>query len=78
MDKKILADEMGVPLSTVYSWEKSKIKLMKLVKLGLKYKEGIKKEENETMHYFEQLSKDEQEMYLAEMKARVLRKKIEK
>jgi len=78
MDKKLLADEMNVPLSTVYSWEKSKPKLMELVKLGLKYKEGTKKEENEVLHYYEKLSNNEQEMYLAEMKARVLRKELDK
>ena len=78
MEKKELAVRMKISLATIYNWEKTKPELMKLVKLGIKYEEGTTEKENEINILFNQLDEDEKEMYLAEIKARVLRKKINK
>jgi len=77
MEKKELAMIMDISLATVYNWEKTKPKLMELVKIGIEYKNGTIKEEQEINKYFRQLTDLEQEMYLSEIKARVIRKKID-
>lgn len=78
MEKKELAKRIKVSLATLYNWEKTKPELIKLINLGLKIELGTPKKESEIKHYFEQLNEDEKEMYLSEIKARILRKKIDK
>lgn len=77
MDKKRIAKRINVSLGTLYNWEKTKPELIKLISYGLKY-ERNEIETNEISKYFEQLEKIEQEFYLSEIKANVLRKKLRK
>ncbi|ABS43142.1 cobaltochelatase, CobN subunit [Campylobacter jejuni subsp. doylei 269.97] len=77
MDKKEIAKRINVSLGTLYNWEKTKPELIKLISYGLKY-ERNEIETNEISKYFEQLEKIEQEFYLSEIKANVLRKKLRK
>jgi len=76
MKKKEIAEKINVSLATIYNWEKTKPELLKLIKLGIEKEKGITK--NEINQLYEQLEEEEKEMYLAEIKARVLRKKINK
>ena len=78
MNKKELAIRLDVSLATLYNWEKTKPELIKLVNLGLKDELAIENEEENINTYYKQLTKEEQEMYLAEMKAIVMRRKLKK
>lgn len=78
MNKKELAIRLDVSLATLYNWEKTKPELIKLVNLGLRDELAIDNEEENINTYYKQLTKEEQEMYLAEMKAIVMRRKLKK
>ena len=77
MNKKELAVRLDISLATLYNWEKTKPELIKLINLGLKTEnnEAIENEDD-IKKFFNQLSNEEHEMYLAEIKARVMRKKL--
>lgn len=78
MNKKELAVKIDVSVATLYNWEKTKPELIRLINLGLK-DEIIEANEEENINtYYKQLTQDEQEMYLAEMKAIVMRRKLKK
>lgn len=77
MDKKSIAKRINVSLATLYNWEKTKPELIQLIEQGIQYEKGNTKE-NPITEYFNELDKNEKEMYLAEIKARVLRKKLDK
>ena len=77
MNKKELAVRLDISLATLYNWEKTKPELIKLINLGLKTENNEAVEnEDDIKKFFNQLSNEEQEMYLAEIKARVMRKKL--
>lgn len=76
MDKKQIAKRIKVSLATMYNWEKTKPELIKLIEYGLKYESG-EIEQNEILKYFEKLKKIEQEFYLSEIKAKVLKRELE-
>ncbi len=78
MEKKELAKRINVSLATIYNWEKTKPELIKLVKKGIENEKNLIKNENEINEYFNRLSEKEKEMYRAEIKARVLKKEIDK
>jgi len=78
MNKKELAVRIDVSVATLYNWEKTKPELMRLINLGLKDEKIEASDEENINTYFKQLSQDEQEMYLAEMKAIVMRRKLKK
>lgn len=75
MNKKTLAKRINVSLATIYNWEKEKPELITLIKNGLKFEKGEIKN-NDLQEYYEKLTGEEQEMYLSEIKARILRKKL--
>lgn len=75
MEKKELALRINVSLATLYNWEKTKPELINIINNGIKLENGLI-ENNEIEKYFNQLNQEEQEMYLSEIKARVLRKKL--
>ncbi|AFL68266.1 hypothetical protein [Sulfurospirillum barnesii] len=76
MNKKELAVRLDVSVATLYNWEKTKPELIKLINLGLKDEiQDINEEENINT-YYRQLTEEEKEMYMAEIKARVMRKKL--
>lgn len=77
MNKKELAVRLDISLATLYNWEKSKPELIKLINLGLKVENNENTEdENDIKKYYKELTKEEQDMYLFEIKARVMRKKL--
>jgi len=78
MDKKELAVLIDVSLATIYNWEKTKPELIKLINEALNLREKINNDNDGINKYFNELSKEEQEMYLAEMKAIVMRRKLKK
>lgn len=76
MEKKELAIRIKVSVATLYNWEKTKPELIKLINLGLKDEMHFENDEENINKFFNQLTKEEQEMYIAEMKAIVMRRKL--
>lgn len=72
MDKNLanIAKKLKIGVSTIYQWKNTRPELYEfLLKNSVIQKSEIEK-------YFEMLDKEEQEMYLHEIKARVMRKKL--
>lgn len=72
MDKKIanIAQKLKLGVSTIYQWKKTRPELYEF----LLNNSGMNKSEIDT--YFGMLDKEEQKMYLHEIKARVIRKTL--
>jgi acyl CoA:acetate/3-ketoacid CoA transferase alpha subunit len=76
---KIIANSLDIGISTLYKWKKTREKLFSHIVENYNKKSIIEnKEKSEIEKYFNELEEIEKEMYLAEIKARVLRKKIDK
>ncbi len=72
-----IAKEINTTRTTLYHWKKSKPKLYEIImKYYQKESKETEDETQELVKYFNELSKEEKEMYLAEIKARALRKKL--
>ncbi|WP_304342457.1 TetR/AcrR family transcriptional regulator [Campylobacter ureolyticus] len=72
IDKRKLAKEINVSLATVYNWEKTKPKLIKMIENSYKYEAG-ESEADEFLNYFYELPIEEQELYKAEIKFKALK-----
>ncbi len=67
-----LAKKLKIGKSTIYQWKKTRPELYEYLIKNLQNTEN--KENEEILKYFKKLEKNEKEMYIAEIKARVLRK----
>jgi DNA-binding transcriptional regulator YiaG len=77
MNNKELAKYLEISEQGLYKWKKSRPTLYKIV---MDWKNGLNSslvENQELNKLFNQLSTKEQEMYLSEIRARVLRKKLD-
>lgn len=72
MDKKEIANLLEIELRTLYNWEKSRQKLYNFIMSNIEDNPKI----NELKTYFEKLTENEQDYYLASIKADVFRKLI--
>ncbi len=72
MDKKEIANLLEIELRTLYNWEKSRQKLYNFIMSNIEDNPKF----NELKTYFEKLTKNEQDYYLASIKADVFRKLI--
>ena len=77
IDKKKLAEKIDVSLTTIYNWEKTKPELIKMIENSYKYESG-ESDAAEFLKYFYELDKNEQELYIAEIKFKALKKRHEK
>ena len=75
IDKEELSKIIDIPVRTLYNWEKNRPKLYNFLTNCIK-KEKENKTEVEIL--FEELTEEEQTMYISEMKARILRRKLDK
>lgn len=84
MTNKELAKKLGVAEKTIYNWQKHRKELFEIIKTGLKITESQKNIEYVNNTYLEliktykQLTEQEQEYYITDMKARILKREIEK
>ena len=84
MTNKELAKKLGVAEKTIYNWQKYRKELFEVIKTGLKIIESQKNIEyvnntySELIKTYKQLTEQEQEYYITDMKARILKKEIEK
>lgn len=72
MDKKEVANLLEIELRTLYNWEKSRQKLYNFIMVNIEDNPKF----NELKTYFEKLTENEQDYYLASIKADVFRKLI--
>ena len=77
INKKELAERINVTIPTLYNWEKSKPELIKMIENSYKYENG-ESDAAEFLRYFYELDKDDQELYIAEIKFKALKKRREK
>lgn len=77
INKKELANRINVTIPTLYNWEKTKPELIKMIENSYKYEIG-ESEAAEFLKYFYELDKDEQELYIAEIKFKALKKRTNK
>ena len=77
LDKKEIAKRANVSLATVYNWEKDKPGLMEMISNSYKYESG-ESDAAEFLKYFYELDKNDQELYIAEIKFKALKKRREK
>ena len=76
MNKKEIADLLELEVRTLYNWEKSRPKLYEFIRNSLNINKEQYSKEKELLNIFENLTEIEQEFYLAEMKAKVLKRKL--
>lgn len=74
LNKKELAKKINVTIPTLYNWEKTKPELMKMIENSYKYEQG-ESDAAEFLKYFYELDKDDQELYIAEIKFKALKKR---
>lgn len=72
LDKRKLAQEIDVSLTTIYNWEKTKPKLIKMIENSYRYEAG-ESEAEEFLNYFYELPLEEQELYKTEIKLKALK-----
>ena len=84
MNNKDFAKKLNISEPTLYNWKKEKPFLYQIV---MQYKEkylknnnnlkNFSKKEKEFLEYFNKLNDIEKEYYIADIKARILKKEIE-
>ncbi len=84
MNNKDFAKKLNISEPTLYNWKKEKPLLYQIV---MQYKEkylknnnnlnNFSKKEKEFLEYFNKLNDIEKEYYIADIKARILKKEIE-
>ncbi|WP_211437288.1 TetR/AcrR family transcriptional regulator [Campylobacter curvus] len=77
INKKELAKRINVTIPTLYNWEKTKPELIKMIENSYKYEQG-ESDAADFLRYFYELDQSEQELYIAEIKFKALKKKAEK
>ena len=83
MKAEEIAKRINVAVKTVYNWKETRPELYDVIKKGLGIEPKnvnitIDKEEKELHQLIKKLDKREKEMYIFEIKARLLRKELDK
>ena len=73
IDYKKISQKLKIGLSTLYQWEKTRPELYDFI-----INNSALQKESEIEKIYNQLTDEEKEMYLAEMKAIVMRRKLKK
>lgn len=76
MNKKEIADLLDLEVRTLYNWEKTRPKLYEFIYNSLNIDKEEYSKTKELLNIFESLTDIEKEFYMAEMKAKVLKRKI--
>ena len=74
-EKEQLSNLIDVPIRTIYNWEKNRPKLYNFLMNCLN---NSNNNLSDIEKVFNELTDTEKEMYLSEMKARILRRKLDK
>jgi hypothetical protein len=79
-----IAKKLKIAEKTIYNWRKNRKELFEILELGIKIQESQKNIEyvnntyKELINLYEKLNEKEQEYYITDIKARILKKEIDK
>lgn len=76
MNKREVAEFIGKDIKTIYKWEKNNPNLYKILEFYFQKESEINPKHKELIELFDKLSEIEQEFYLSDIKARILKKEI--
>lgn len=76
MEKKEIANLLDIELRTLYNWEKNNPNLYKILEFYFQKESEINPTHKELIELFDKLSEMEQQFYLSDIRARILKKKI--
>ena len=79
-----IAKKLKIAEKTIYNWRKNRKELFEILELGIKIQESQKNIEyvnntyKELINLYKKLNEKEQEYYITDIKARILKKDIDK
>ncbi|AKT92823.1 hypothetical protein [Campylobacter gracilis] len=79
-----IAKKLKIAEKTIYNWRKNRKELFEILELGIKIQESQKNIEyvnntyKELINLYKKLNEKEQEYYITDIKARILKKEIDK
>ena len=76
MNKKNVADFIGKDIRTIYNWKKTNPNLYKILEFYFQKENEINPKHKELIELFDKLNEMEQEFYLSDIRARILKKEI--
>ena len=76
MNKKNVAEFIGKDIRTIYNWKKTNPNLYKILEFYFQKENEINPTHKELIELFDKLSEIEQQFYLSDIKARILKKEI--
>ena len=78
MNKRDAAEFIGKDIRTIYNWEKTNPNLYKILEFYFQKESEINPTHKELIELFDKLSEIEQQFYLSDIRARILKKEIDK
>ena len=76
MNKKNVADFIGKDIRTIYNWKKTNPNLYKILEFYFQEEKEINPRHKELVELFDKLNEMEQQFYLSDIRARILKKEI--
>lgn len=76
MNKREVAEFIGKDIKTIYNWEKNNTNLYKILEFYFQKENEINPKHKELIELFDKLSEIEQQFYLSDIRARILKKEI--
>ncbi|MGF7404379.1 histidine kinase [Campylobacter concisus] len=76
MNKREVAKFIGKDIKTIYNWEKNNPNLYKILEFYFQKESEINPTHKELIELFDKLSEMEQQFYLSDIRARILKKEI--
>ena len=77
MNKREVAKFIGKDIKTIYNWEKNNPNLYKILEFYFQKESEINPKHKELIELFDKLSEIEQQFYLSDIRARILKKEID-
>uniref|UniRef100_UPI000CD90E7D histidine kinase n=1 Tax=Campylobacter concisus TaxID=199 RepID=UPI000CD90E7D len=77
MNKREAAKFIGKDIKTIYNWEKTNPNLYKILEFYFQKESEINPTHKELIELFDRLSEIEQQFYLSDIKARILKKEMD-
>ena len=76
MNKREVAEFIGKDIKTIYNWEKNNPNLYKILEFYFQKESEINPKHEELIELFDKLNEKEQDFYISDIKARILKKEI--
>ena len=76
MNKRDVAEFIGKDIRTIYNWKKTNPNLYKILEFYFQKESEINPTHKELIELFDKLSEMEQQFYLSDIRARILKKEI--